>query len=277
MAIERLFEGPASAAAQSLGDRAEQQDHAGMVALRSSDEDQMTLYVLADGMGGHAAGAQAGRRVVQSMLTTVNAEPSDSMGGRLRAGLEAAGTALRDFVADNPDAEGMGATLVAAVVDAHALQWLSVGDSGLYLLREGHLERLNADHSMAPVYETMRREGKISDEEFATAPNKHMLRSAVTGDPVELIDCPQAPVALRPGDRLLIASDGLDTLAQDDVIRLLSRGTPGEAVDALIKAVAEVGKPRQDNTTVCVIDGPLGTAHNSKPTFGRRLRRLFGM
>ena len=82
-----------------------------------------------------------------------------------------------------------------------------------------------------------------------------MLMSAMTGNDIAEIDCPNDHVQLLPGDRLIIASDGLDTLSDATIIQMSAWSqTPNNAVEALLKAVEDADKPRQDNTTVIVID-----------------------
>ena len=147
----------------------------------------------------------------------------------------------------------MGSTVVAAVVSQHGLDWISVGDSPLWLFRDGKLRRLNADHSMAPVLANLVAVGRMTEEEAATDPKRHALRSAVMGDEIHMIDVSSQPVAIRKSDRLLLASDGLMTLEDEEIAHILQNmqdATLSEAADALIQAVEEAGHPNQDNTTV---------------------------
>ena len=140
-------------------------------------------------------------------------------------------------------------------------QWLaaiSVGDSPLYLYRSGRLKRLNEDHSMAPVIEALRE----SDPATARGMNPNELRSALVGFEIRKVDASPMPELLLPGDLILAATDGLNTLGVDETASIISdcRDDGPEAVtDALLSAVAARAIPTQDNTTVAIIeisDGP---------------------
>ena len=123
----------------------------------------------------------------------------------------------------------------------------------LWLFSDGKLRRLNADHSMAPVLANLVAVGRLTEEEAATDPKRHALRSAVMGDEIHMIDVSSQPVAIRKNDRLLLASDGLMTLEDEEIARILQNmqdATLSEVVEALIHAMEEVGNPNQDNTTV---------------------------
>jgi len=127
------------------------------------------------------------------------------------------------------------------------VRWISVGDSPLFLVSNGRIERLNADHSMVPQIEALVARGIISAEEAAQHPGRHTLREAVMGHPLTLID--EGQRALEPGDRLLICSDGVLTLEESDIVREANR-----PVRDLVAAVLAVGEPRQDNVTIIKLE-----------------------
>src|SRR5690606_12312966 len=157
-----------------------------------------------------------------------------------------------DKVTINPQLAGMGATLVGAAIGNAGLSWISVGDSPMYLYRAGELVQLNEDHSLAPVIDRLVEQGHMSPEEARSDPRRHYLRSAVTGDEIELIDAPERPLELAPGDIVVIASDGLHTLAPDavrDVVANNEASGVNAIADALIQNVTEANEPHQDNTT----------------------------
>ncbi|MGL4396559.1 MAG: PP2C family protein-serine/threonine phosphatase [Hyphomicrobium sp.] len=213
------------------------------------------LAVLADGMGGHAGGALASRVVCDEFLATAvlkDARPAE----RLFAALEAANAALAAKVADNPVLSGMGSTLVGTAFGPHGVEWVSVGDSPLYLFRRGEIAVLNADHSFAPELDRMVAAGRLTHDEARRDPRRHMLRSAVTGDEIDLIDISSQPLALEAGDYVVLASDGVESLEPDEIARIIS----GYAADgatavatALIRAVEALREPHQDNATVLVV------------------------
>jgi len=175
---------------------------------------------------------------------------------RLERALHSANRAIAGGVEENPALDGMGCTLVGTSFDGAGLQWVSVGDSPLFLVRGGTIAVLNADHSLAPEIDKLAAAGKISWEDARADPRRHYLRSAVTGAEIELIDRSRAPVALNSGDIVILASDGIQTLTQDAILKVVLRhahGGPDAVAGALLAAVGAAGEPHQDNATVVVI------------------------
>ncbi|MGD9802987.1 MAG: PP2C family serine/threonine-protein phosphatase [Hyphomicrobiaceae bacterium] len=213
------------------------------------------VAVLADGMGGHAGGALASSTICSTFLASFAGTHGDGR-ARLKPCLAAANDAIGDKVSDNPQLAGMGATLVGVTIGDAGLSWISVGDSPMYLFRAGELVQLNEDHSLAPVIDHLVEQGRMSPEEARADPRRHYLRSAVTGDEIELVDAPERPLELAPGDIVVIASDGLHTLEPEAVRDIIaSHASNGAAAiaDALIQGVTDANEPHQDNTTVVVV------------------------
>jgi protein phosphatase len=124
------------------------------------------------------------------------------------------------------------------------------------LYRRGEIALLNEDHSLAPELDRMAEAGHISIEEARRDPRRHMLRSAVTGDEIDLVDISRKPLAVEPGDYVILASDGLQTLEQSEVERIVSAYAADGAsavAQALIRAVEAVRDPHQDNATVVAV------------------------
>ena len=214
------------------------------------------VAVLADGMGGHAGGELASTTICGMFLQHFLGAAGDGK-ARLAPSLVAANRAIGAKVAADPALAGMGATLVGITVGEAGLAWISVGDSPMYLYRNGDIVQLNEDHSLAPVIDRLVEQGKMSADEARNDPRRHYLRSAVTGEEIELIDAPERPLRLAPGDVVVLASDGIHTLEPDDIRRLVSMHAPvGPAAiaDALIRTVDAAAAPHQDNTTVVVIE-----------------------
>jgi len=245
-----------SGARQHQGCRAYQEDAFDFLPLTLPDHDEGgLLMVLADGMGGHNGGAHASKAAVQSFVQAYSAAASEPETERLERALLAANQRIaRDAEAD-AGLRGMGCTLVGVSLMPHGIQWVSVGDSPLFLFRNGELIRLNADHSMAPILQSAVLLGEMSDEDVACHPSRQALRSAVMGKDLPLIDlCPE-PVEFMPGDRLLLASDGIDTLPKTQIARILGQNGGRSAEEfsrILVEAVIKTGNPHQDNVTVMV-------------------------
>jgi serine/threonine protein phosphatase PrpC len=240
-----------------LGDREEQQDAYGVQV----QPDGSCLVVLADGMGGHAAGRVASRLAVDAFIATaqqaLGANPS--LANAFDRAVESANAAIASDQVAHPERHGMGTTLVGAHISVEGIAWTSVGDSILFLWRDGELIRLNEDHSLRAV-----------TKDAAKAANA--LVSALTGEEIAMIDQHAAPLSFAPNDLVIFASDGLLTLTADAIGKSLDQAEARSLIeigDALIAAVVATGKPHQDNTTL-VLARPFSgefvqTARHSPP------------
>ena len=268
---------------QILGQRENQEDAFEIVFQNERDPKSDILMLVADGMGGHAGG-QVASNLALSVFKSHFVEGSDAPRPRerLQESLTAANEALHQKITSRPDLKGMGCTLVAALKLDDRLVWVSVGDSSLFLLRDGRLKKLNADHSLYGELLQMVVAGQITQEEADNHPRRNALRSAVMGDRISLTDV--NAIRLKPGDVILACSDGLDTLPQAEIVSVLqngkSRDMRGVASD-LLNAVEAKDKPKQDNTTVVVYahvqDGMSSMLRGSQWAFtpaGRRKKTL---
>ncbi|MBI4693116.1 MAG: SUMF1/EgtB/PvdO family nonheme iron enzyme [Gammaproteobacteria bacterium] len=241
------------AGAQIDGARDYQEDAFLITRLSGTRGDShASLIIVADGMGGHAAGNVASNMAVQTFNKHLTANyPTESLGIVLREAVMQANNSITETVRETAALKGMGCTLVAAVLEEKIMRWVSVGDSHLYLMRNNDLNKKNADHSYGGFLDRMAEQGKAIEPE--TGFSRNMLMSALTGDDIADIDCPETAFDLQAGDRILVASDGLDTLSQGKILSyLMSAASAKECVDALLKAVRDADMPRQDNTTVIV-------------------------
>jgi formylglycine-generating enzyme required for sulfatase activity/serine/threonine protein phosphatase PrpC len=213
-----------------------------------------SLIIMADGMGGHAAGNVASNMVVATFNKTFQGHfPTDDIAGALTDALERSNDQIRASVKETPALRGMGCTMVTAYLQGDKLYWVSVGDSHLYLIRERELIKQNADHSYGAYLDMMKEEGMEVEEQPGMSRN--MLMSAMTGEEISSIDVSEKPIKVKPGDRVIVASDGLDTLGAGAIIQYSSwSSTSKECVYALLKAVEDANKINQDNTTLIVVD-----------------------
>jgi serine/threonine protein phosphatase PrpC len=209
-------------------------------ALRTLGDGSL-LAVVADGMGGHAGGATASKLAVEAFVHALE------QGGGLADGLREANEAVGKGAVGNPDLAGMGATLVAAQVRGDEVRWISVGDSPFFLVSAGRLERLNADHSMAPQIDEMLKRGLLTEEEAIHHPARHTLREAVMGEPLTLID--KGSRRLGADAKLLLCSDGVQTLSAKDI-----EAGAVKPVRGLIDAVLAAADEHQDNITVVKLE-----------------------
>lgn len=223
---------------------------------------EIGLAVLGDGMGGHAAGDIASRIAVTEVFSELKLRADDPerfarfAPGILRTAMCAANGCIADHVRGNAETGGMGTTLVAFAVARDRLFWVSVGDSPLFLFRDGELHRLNEDHSLAPQIDGMARMGLLSAEEARCHPDRNCLTSALTGTEIRRIDCPEQPFDLAVGDIIIAATDGLTFIAPDRIRTLLAeyrRRTSAEIATALLAELEALADPEQDNVCFTVV------------------------
>jgi formylglycine-generating enzyme required for sulfatase activity/serine/threonine protein phosphatase PrpC len=242
------------AGAQIDGAREYQEDAFLITNLTDQDGKPSALVIVADGMGGHAAGNVASNMAVQAFNKHVTANyPSEHLHEVLNGAVLKANHSIAETVKETPALDGMGCTMVGVLLQGNKIWWASVGDSHLYLIRNRELSKINADHSYGGFLDAMEAAGTPVEPEPGLSRN--MLMSAVTGSDISEIDCPTTPLQLQEGDKILISSDGLDTLSEGKIIQYCDwSDAPKDCADALLNAVEEADMPKQDNTTVVVIN-----------------------
>jgi len=171
----------------------------------------------------------------------------------------------------------MGTTLIAVAIRDDRLYWVSTGDSGLYHVHAGSIERLNQPHVFGAFLDEQVRQGEISEELARGNPHREALTSYVGMTREPEIDSSAEPIALSDGDLVLLATDGLfKTLSIAEMGMALSE--PGDPAEALVRKALGAGVPQQDNVTVVavccgsaqrapvrVLDDQVETAEMEKP------------
>ncbi len=217
------------------------------------------LLVVADGMGGHAAGELASSLAVDTFAETFLISGTACDAGRLWDGLEEANRRIgREIEVRGAEVAGMGTTLLAVLLRGTLLRWMSVGDSPLYLVRGDMLQRLNRIHSKAEELAELVQLGKMSAEQARQDPTRHTLTSALIGSTIYDVDDPPS-VELLAGDVLIAATDGLNTLTDEEIAQLVAEqpsATAAALAELLLAAVESKQSPKQDNTTVVVVRMP---------------------
>ncbi len=239
---------------QLVGAREEQEDACLVVpAEDNAHTSEQFLGILADGMGAHADGAAASREVLGSCVSACL-----SNGGDLMQALREANHSLAECKQAGLIGADAGSTLIALSLKGGQCSWLSVGDSLLYLFREGKLRALNEKHSLGELLAKQVQQGLISEDEAQGAGSPHALYSAVCGDEIAAIDYRPHELVYRRGDRFLIASDGLAPLLpslESTLQRPEVQGMPAAAAcEHLLHMVEEKHAPRQDNTSLIIAD-----------------------
>lgn len=237
---------------QLLGAREDQQDYFAVFSVH-----EVMVALVADGMGGHVGGALASEAATRAFRRTVEEAGElirDWPGAALRDAVQAANSAIRDIVERDPAMAGMGTTLVACAVLPAQLCWISIGDSPMYGLDENGLQRMNVDHSYARELDQAVARGDISAAMAASSPERHLVTSVLTGDPIPEIDGPHVATLPALPDRLLLASDGIHTVPEAELASLLAdSASAAQAADLLGEAIEQAARPGQDNSTAIVL------------------------
>ncbi|PCJ09703.1 MAG: serine/threonine protein phosphatase [Rhodobacteraceae bacterium] len=257
----------------SRGRRDRQEDAVASDFLAGSG---LGFAVLADGMGGHAAGDIASKIVVTEVFSELKfraGEPEDLekiIAEALSAAAFTANECVGHYANQNAGTGGMGATLLAPVLFQDRLYWISIGDSPLYLFRDGLLSRLNDEHSLAAQLDKRVAQGLMSPEEASSHPDRACLTSVLTGQDISLIDCRSEPLSLRDGDIVIAASDGLQYLEDSVIAAVLTAQKDRSSTEigkSLMNCLDSLNDPEQDNVSFCVIkvaDQSKAAAHPSK-------------
>jgi PPM family protein phosphatase len=231
-------------------------EHSDQGRVRTSNEDssvanlQQGIFLVADGMGGHAAGEVASHiaaSTVEEILS--NVEPDSNPEELLLLAVQSANTRVYDAQVNQIEYRGMGSTLTLLFIRANRFYLAQVGDSRAYLLRMGNLTQLTRDHSI--VWQLFE-DHLITKEELSHHPRKNLITRSIGTHPQ--VEADMQADEIHEGDVFLICSDGLtDVLSDQKIQNLLSSGnkSPQEICEMLVNAANAGGGP--DNITVVVV------------------------
>ena len=237
--------------------------------VREQNEDSLLIdlengvFVVADGMGGHAAGEVASAMATETVHRTLmgasdpdetrlvrdheTEDPADILRERLRYAMNQASIRIRREADVRPETRGMGTTLVVLVIDGDQAHLAHVGDSRAYLFRQGRLVRLTRDHT---VVQQEIDAGRLTPELARLLPHKHILTQSVGfHGPVE----PDTTTRwVEEGDLFILCSDGVTDPLDDDAITRVLTGTPmAQVAERLVTAALQAGA--EDNVTVVAV------------------------
>lgn len=225
-------------------------------------DNDLQLWVLADGMGGHAGGDVASSiavqtipRVVRSQCSTDSSRPvpPDEYASILCRAIESANQAIRQQAEQHPSLQGMGTTVVVAAITClptgyHAIV-AHAGDSRAYLLREDQLFLWTRDHSLVEERLAL---NLLTSEQARSHPLRHVLTNALGIDPHSHPTIQTFP--LEPSDRILLCSDGLTKMLTDQEIQGIAMQTPSPLASICRTLIATANQTGgEDNTTVVLI------------------------
>ncbi|MGI6065591.1 MAG: Stp1/IreP family PP2C-type Ser/Thr phosphatase [Bacillota bacterium] len=212
-----------------------------------SDLDRQ-IFIVADGMGGCAAGEVASAVAVETVSQVVLNNPGESPGEILRNAVYQANNRIYEIARENPQYAGMGTTITVSWIVEDLIYLAHVGDSRAYLIRNGEITSLTKDHSL--VGELMR-EGGLTEEQAMTHPQKNILTRALGCNPLVEVDV--AEVSFHKGDYLLLCTDGMSNLVNsEDIVRIInSSDNIKESVRQLLNLALERGG--YDNITAILV------------------------
>ena len=204
-----------------------------------------TLFIVADGMGGHKAGEFASCFTVEKVVEAVTGSKKEDIPEILGDAIRNANLALIEYAGEHPQMHGMGTTVVAAVVTENQLYVANVGDSRLYIVGKNS-RQVTRDHSLV---QEMVRIGELDETQARSHPDKNIITRAIGADKNLKIDVFEEQI--EPGDKILLCTDGLTNMLEDTAIfEILNDARSGlsEKVEQLVRQANENGGT--DNITV---------------------------
>jgi serine/threonine protein phosphatase PrpC len=231
-------------------ERENNEDYFGYWEPDSDEEFQRKgrLAIVADGMGGHEGGEEDSRLAVEAVCQAYresSADPQDA----LLAGFQSAHERIRRRARENSQLLGMGTTCIAVSLTASNLCYAHIGDSRLYLIRDGVLTRLTNDHSRVM---DMVQAGILLPQDAEGHPDRNVLSRALGVGHELQAEVPQQAIPLRCGDTLLLCTDGLWSLLSDgQLLEVLENFAPTDACKEFLRRGKECGAP--DNITLQVL------------------------
>jgi len=227
-------------------------------------DNELEVFVVADGVGGQSAGEVASRMAVDIISDYMrNIETKKFVGTRnesygeatnnLASAIRFANRVIHEAARSAPTMNGMGSTVVALTRQGDKLSVVHAGDSRAYMVREGVLNRLTDDHSL--VMEQVRK-GLISEKEAQTSRVKNIITRALGAAPE--VDADMEEIDLEPGDIMVLCSDGLSNMVKDET--LLAAVTSGEPAEAVCRQLVSLANEQggTDNITVVLVEARKG-------------------
>ena len=207
------------------------------------------LFLVADGMGGHNAGDYASRYTIETIVDEISNSSDESPVFVLEKAIKRANTLIRKKSEEEIELSGMGTTVVAATIEGNKLCVAYVGDSRLYIINNREIRQITRDHSLV---EEMVRMGGLKREMARNHPDKNIITRAIGA--LDDVDVDFFEVRLSKGDTILMCSDGLSNMIEDEEIRMIMQGQRDivEKAESLVKAANNNGG--KDNIAVVLVE-----------------------
>ena len=207
------------------------------------------LFLVADGMGGHNAGDYASRYTIETIVDEISRSDDESPVFVLEKAIKRANSLIRRKSEEETELNGMGTTVVAATIDGEKLCVANVGDSRLYIINNREIRQITRDHSLV---EEMVRMGGLKREMARNHPDKNIITRAIGA--LDDVDVDFFEVRLNKGDTILMCSDGLSNMIEDEEILMIMQGQRDivEKAESLVKAANNNGG--KDNIAVVLVE-----------------------
>lgn len=224
------------------------------------------IAIVADGMGGHAAGETASHEAVHSIQSHFTQQNyADDPVRSLKKAVTQANTHIYRLASHDPELSGMGTTVTALAIINGFAYYAHVGDSRLYLLRNGGLRQLTQDHTLVAQ---MLIDGLISQELAQTHPDRNIITRSIGTKPTVDVDVAKSPIPIHAGDIFVLCSDGLYELVTDfEIAKLILEHDPEDACHLLIEAARTAGG--YDNISVIILAVQTALTEPLKPAITR--------
>ena len=234
-----------AASMSNIGRRQSQQDSRGMMRVQNG-----WFAVVADGMGGLSGGDKVSQQIVRTMLADAENNGLNQLSGNLNRMVAHANDDVNKLLGPR-DRYISGSTLVAVLAEPNQFQWISVGDSRIYLYRGGVLLQLNREHIYESELLNLAVNGELSFQNAHNHEKRKSVSSFIGMGKLKYIDEPMRPIPALPGDRILLTSDGVfNTLSDSEIAEILRLNPdPAVAVRELEAAVLKKAAEYQDNFT----------------------------
>jgi len=207
------------------------------------------LFVVCDGMGGHQAGEVASQMATETIQHIYYADPNPDVGASLQAAIEEANRRVYHDAVNNSHHKGMGTTVTAAVIYKNEVTVANVGDSRTYWIRDGQIVQISQDHTWVAEQE---KAGIVTAEQARSHPNRNVVTRSLGGGASVKVDV-FPPQPMRPGDVVLLCTDGLSGVVTDPEMAVIVSQSPNSATAArkLVDLTLSRGAP--DNVTAVVL------------------------
>lgn len=207
------------------------------------------VFIVADGMGGHNAGDYASRYAVETVVEEIGTSFEKNPVRIMERAIDRANALIREKASEDAAYNGMGTTMVIATCFGRYLEVANVGDSRLYVVNRDRIEQITQDHSLV---EEMVRMGGIDRESARNHPDKNIITRAIGAR--DYIEADFFNLELQTGDMVLLCSDGLTNMMDDETIHqiLTSDGSLEDRVEELVRTANQNGG--KDNISVVVVE-----------------------